>query len=112
ALNDMGTGLERSGAAWEKMIEAALNSNMKVILITPSPDQRQEIKDPNNKLALHAEQIRKLAVKYKVGLADPFSDFQKIAQTPGGIENYMASVNHPNEKGHEIIVKQLFEWFK
>ena len=39
ALNDRGIGLERSKMAWEKMIRAALDKNIKVILLTPSPDQ-------------------------------------------------------------------------
>jgi acyl-CoA thioesterase-1 len=112
ALNDMGIGLERSKIAWSKMIEEALAKNIKVILVTPSPDQRQDITDPNNKLALHAVQIRELAVKYQVGLADPFVDFQKIQKEKGNIKEVMSHVNHPNQKGHEIIADQIFQWFK
>jgi len=45
ALNDRGMGLERAKIAWEKMIRLALEKNIKVILLTPSPDQRVDIKD-------------------------------------------------------------------
>ncbi len=112
ALNDMGIGLERSRAAWQKMIEEALRLYMKVILVTPSPDQRQDLKDPNNVLAQHAKQIRELAATYKVGLADPYAAFEKIAKKEGTVEPYMSHVNHPNEKGHNLIAEELFKWFK
>lgn len=112
ALNDMGIGLERSKVAWSKMIEEALENNIKVVLVTPSPDQRQDITDPNNKLALHASQIRELALKYQVGLADPFAEFQKIQKEQGSVKEVMSHVNHPNQKGHDIIAEQIFQWFK
>lgn len=112
ALNDIGTGIERVRVAWEKMIEEALKKGTKVILITPSPDQRHSLTDPEDILAKHAEQIRQLAVKYHVGLADPYAEFQKIAKQEGSVAPYMSHINHPNEKGHDIIAKQLLAWFK
>lgn len=112
ALNDMGIGLERSELAWSRMIEEALSKNIKVILVTPSPDQRQDIADKKNVLALHAQQIRKLAAKYQVGLADPFSRFQEILKAEGNVKDYMSHINHPNEKGHNLIAEELFKWFK
>lgn len=112
ALNDMGIGLGRSELAWSKMIEEALSKKIKVILVTPSPDQRQDITDENNVLALHAKQISKLAAKYQVGLADPFSRFHEIAKAKGSVEDYMSHINHPNEKGHNLIAEELFKWFK
>ncbi|QCR21310.1 GDSL-type esterase/lipase family protein [Pontibacter sp. SGAir0037] len=112
ALNDLGIGLERTKVAWEKMIEEALANNIKVVLVTPSPDQRYNILEPGNKLELHAKQIRELAAKYKVGLADPFAEFQKIVSKEGSIEGYMSHVNHPNEKGHDIIAGEIFKLFQ
>jgi lysophospholipase L1-like esterase len=112
ALNDLGIGLERSKIAWSKMIEEALSKSIKVILVTPSPDQREDITSPNNKLALHAAQIRELAAKYQVGLADPFVRFQKIAREKGSIKELMSHVNHPNQNGHDLIAEELFRWFR
>jgi len=112
ALNDLGIGLERSKVAWEKMIEEALANNIKVVLVTPSPDQRHNILEPGNNLELHAKQIRELANQYKIGLADPFTGFQKIAVKEGSIEAYMSHVNHPNEKGHNLIAEEIFKLFK
>lgn len=111
ALNDVYIGLEKAKEAWEKMIEEALKNNIKVILVTPSPDQRIDILAPGNKLELHAEQIRRLAGKYHIGLADPFRQFQQIEKEIGSIKGYMSHVNHPNETGNEIIADELMEWF-
>lgn len=110
ALNDIGLGLKRANDAWSKMIEEALANSIKVILITPSPDQRQDITDPGNVLVLHAAQIRMLATWYHVGLADPFIQFQKIIREGGNINDYMSHVNHPNKAGHKIIARELMKW--
>lgn len=111
SLNDRGAGLEKSREAWEKMIQEAISKNIKVILVTPSPDQRGDITAVNNDLELHADQVRQLAAKYHVGLADPFILFQKIINNGGKISNYMSSVNHPNDTGHEIIAEEIMKWF-
>jgi acyl-CoA thioesterase-1 len=50
ALNDQGIGLERAKVAWEKMISIALKKGIKVILLSPSPDQRVNILETNNVL--------------------------------------------------------------
>ena len=111
ALNDRGAGLEKSRIAWEKMIQEALQKNIKVVLFTPSPDQRNDIIAPGNELEQHADQIRKLAAKYHVGLVDSFKDFQGIIRKGGNIKDYMSHVNHPNKKGHEIIADEIVKWF-
>ena len=112
ALNDIGIGLQKAKASWEKMIEAALKRNIKVILLTPSPDQRIDILSPDNQLELHSVQIRQLALKYHIGLADSFTAFQNIERKGGNITDYMSHVNHPNEEGNKIIAEELFKWFK
>ena len=42
-LNDRGIGLERAKIAWELMIEQALAYGTKVILLTPTPDLKEDI---------------------------------------------------------------------
>jgi len=111
ALNDRFAGLEKSRLAWEQMIQKALQQNIPVLLLTPSPDQRIDITEVGNDLEKHAEQIRQLAARFHVGLADPFAVFQKIKKERGSIEAYMSHVNHPNEKGHDLIAAQLLKWF-
>lgn len=111
ALNDLGSGLEAAKAAWESMIKDALKDGVKVILLTPSPDQRQDILEPKNALVLHANQIRQLATDYQIGLVDSFVLFQEIAKEKGSVESHMSHVNHPNRKGHELIANEIVRWF-
>lgn len=110
--NDTGTGLEKSKESWETMIKLALKNDVKVILVTPGVDQRIDINAPDNPYQQHALQVRALAAKYHVGIADPFSIFQKMNKKPDFVNNYMASINHFNEKGHEIYATEIFKWFE
>lgn len=110
ALNDRFQPLDKTREALEKMIRAAQAQSIKVILVTPSPDQRIDISDPSNPLDPYAAQIRGLAAQYGTGLADPYIDFQKVVKE-GKLKEVMSSVNHPNEKGHMMIVDRLMPYF-
>lgn len=110
ALNDRGAGLDKAKEAWDKMIQSALVKNIKVILLTPSPDQRVDIKIAGNDLELHSSQIIKLAEMHHIGLVDSYAQFKKIADR-GELVKYMASVNHPNLEGHQLIANELINWF-
>jgi acyl-CoA thioesterase I len=110
ALNDRFQPLDKTKEALEKMIKAAQAKNIKTILVTPSPDQRIDIADPSNPLDPYAAQIRELAKQYQTGLANPYPVFQKIVKE-GKLKEVMSSVNHPNEKGHGIIVDSIRPYF-
>jgi acyl-CoA thioesterase-1 len=110
ALNDRFSDLDKVKEAWEKMIKAALKRNIPVILLTPSPDQRIDIKDAANPLEPYINMIKSLAKDYMVGLADPNAQFKGVAEQ-GKLKDVMASVNHPNESGHMIIVEELLPFF-
>jgi hypothetical protein len=112
ALNDRGAGLEKSGVAWEKMIIAAKKRNIKVVLLTPSPDQRNDILAKDNELEKHALQIKDIGRKLNVAVADPFEVFQKLLKDGKQLKDYMSHVNHPNEKGHALIADELMKWFR
>ncbi len=43
ALNDRPIGIERARLAWESMIQKALKQNIKVVLLTPTPDLHENI---------------------------------------------------------------------
>jgi hypothetical protein len=60
ALNDRAIGLKRAEAAWRWMITQALQQHMKVILLTPTPDLKANLNDPEDPLNQLAEQIRRL----------------------------------------------------
>ncbi|GHB74879.1 SGNH/GDSL hydrolase family protein [Persicitalea jodogahamensis] len=110
ALNDRALGLEKAKVAWQDMIRKAQAQDIKVILLTPSPDQRVDIAQAGNPLEQHAQQIRRLAEKYHIGLADPFTEFEEIAKA-GMIKEYMSHVNHPNLAGHQLIAEAISAWF-
>lgn len=112
ALNDQGIGLERAKLAWEKMISTAVKKGIKVILLSPSPDQRVNVKEANNVLEKHSLQIKNLAEKYGVGLVDSYSLFHQKVIAGESITTYMSQVNHPNEKGHALITGAIMRYFK
>ncbi len=110
ALNDRFQPLDKTREALEKMIKAAQAKNIKVIMVTPSPDQRIDISDPANPLDPYATQIRELASQYKTGLADPYVNFQKLVKD-GKLKEVMSSVNHPNLAGHTLIINTILPYF-
>jgi lysophospholipase L1-like esterase len=110
-LNDRYIGLERAYKAWNKMIKKSIEKGIKVILLTPSPDTRENLMDPQNELNKHTEQIRTLAAENHVGLADTYKVFSFLYSDKTELEKYMAQINHPNEKGHELIANEIMKWF-
>ncbi len=111
ALNDRGIGLERSEKAWRKMIEAALKKDIKVILLTPTPDLTENILDDGCKLAAHSDLIRRLAAEYHVGLVDSYALFKQRAEDGENLKHYMSQSNHPNPAGHNLVSSEIVTWF-
>lgn len=111
ALNDRSIGLERAAIAWKKMIEEALAHGTKVILLTPTPDLREDIQSDEAPLEKHSQQIRELADIYEVGLVDSYFLFKEIAKTKD-LNLYMAQNNHINDMGHQVVANAIFEFFK
>ncbi|MBC7720493.1 MAG: SGNH/GDSL hydrolase family protein [Pedobacter sp.] len=106
-LNDRSIGLERARVAWVKMIEEGLINNKKIILLTPSPDMTEDILDNNSPLAKHSDQIRELALFYKIGLVDSYREFKNRCVAGESLSSYMSQSNHPNEKGHQLIFEEI-----
>ncbi len=111
-LNDRGCGLEKAYIAWNQMVKSAIDRGIKVILLTPSPDQSVNYADPENELKKHAEQIRKIAAENQAGLVDSYHAFEFLYPDKEKLSKYMAQVNHPNELGHELIANELMKWFQ
>lgn len=111
ALNDRGIGLAKAKKAWSSMIRAALNKHCKVILLTPSPDQRDDILDSHTELQKHADQIVALAKEFNVGLIDSYRLFKQQVESGQALPLFMSQVNHPNKKGHEIITNEIMRYF-
>lgn len=114
ALNDRRIGLERAGAAWRKMIETALARQVKVILLTPTLDVlTTRSGDPfwETELPRHADQVRRLAEEYAVGLADSHAAFTAYCSAGGHILDLLSHGNHPNRLGHQLVTRELLRWF-
>jgi acyl-CoA thioesterase I len=111
SLNDRGLGLERAKKAWISMIEKAQTAGIKVILLTPTPDQSANLDNPQDPLSQHAAQVRELAAQYHVALVDSSKAFQEKVKNGTKLEALMSQVNHPNRQGHELVVKELMKWF-
>jgi acyl-CoA thioesterase-1 len=112
SLNDRGVGLEKAYIAWNQMIKQAKERGLKVILLTPSPDQNVNYADPANELRKHSEQVRKLASENQLGLVDSYQAFEFLYPDKEQLSKYMSQVNHPNELGHELIANELIKWFQ
>lgn len=112
ALNDRRIGLAEARKAWESMITKATQRNIKVILLTPSPDQRVDMRIENNELEQHTLQIRSLAAEHTVGLADSYAQFKSRVVVGDSLGRYMSQVNHPNAVGHQLIASELMRFFK
>ena len=111
ALNDRGMGLAKAKASWSAMIASARAKGIKVILLTPTADQRSKMDNPADPLNKHAQQIRDLAKEHNVALVDSLAAFKAYIAAGGKLKDLMSQVNHPNRKGHDLVVKQLMEWF-
>jgi lysophospholipase L1-like esterase len=110
-LNDRGLGLEKARAAWTSMIEKALARNIKVILLTPTGDLTANLDDPADHLNQHAGQVRSLAREYQVGLADSLAATKQEIESGCSLADLMSQVNHPNRRGHDLVVNELLKWF-
>ena len=111
ALNDIGLGLELARQAWEQMITKARAEQVKLILLTPTGDKRCRLDDPSELLNQPAAQVRELAARFGVGLADSLAAFKNALRAGVKLESLMSHVNHPNRQGHELVVMELLKWF-
>ncbi|MCC5935687.1 MAG: SGNH/GDSL hydrolase family protein [Lunatimonas sp.] len=112
SLNDRGIGLENAFQAWNEMIKKALDHQLKVILLTPSPDQRIDIFEPNNELEQHRDQVVRLAEAHGVGLVDSYQLFKDRIIAGDSLTHFMSQVNHPNKNGHQLIADEIFTYFE
>jgi len=112
-LNDRGVGLRAAEAAWRAMIEQSLAADCQLILLTPTP--LSTLCDPDDPQMLlvrkHAEQIRRLAIDYSIGLADSLGAFEQAIAGGQHITNLLSWDNHPNRKGHELVANEIARWF-
>ncbi len=111
ALNDRPIGIERARVAWESMIQKALAQNIKVVLLTPTPDLHEDILSNDAPLEKFSEMIRMLAEKYHVALVDSYDIFKKLVANGGDLKSYMAQPNHINQLGHQLVATEISKLF-
>lgn len=112
ALNDRRIGLALARTCTVAMIRAALERNIRVILLTPSPDMKVDLLVADNQLELFAIQLRELAREHQIGLADSYKKFRDIAARGEAVTDYMSQSNHPNRNGHLLIAGEILEYFR
>jgi lysophospholipase L1-like esterase len=110
-LNDRGVGLHAARNAWASMIEQAQRKDIKVILLTPTPDTSAQLFDSSDPLNQHAAQIRALAAEYNVGLVDSLAAFSDAISSGRDLSQLMSQPNHPNRAGHDLVAQNLLKWF-
>ncbi len=113
-LNDRGVGLIEAEVAWRRMIEASLTRQARVLLLTPTWDNSGVVDSAGKAwcdLARHADQIRRLAAEYEVGLVDSFAAFESYVAAGGDPTDLLSWSNHPNRQGHELVARELLRWF-
>lgn len=107
ALNDRSIGLERTEKSWRSMIEYALAANVKIVLLTPTPDLIENILDDNAPLAAYTILIKKLGEEYKIPVVDVYNHFRELKKSGTDISTLMSQNNHPNELGHQEVIKVM-----
>jgi len=113
ALNDRRLGLDRARDAWRSMIDAALARGVRVLLLTPTPDNTQCADydgEDAHELEAHAAQIRALAAESGVGLVDSLDACLRHAGRER-LDSLLSWINHPNRTGHELVAAELMRWF-
>jgi acyl-CoA thioesterase-1 len=110
-LNDRRIGLAAAETAWRGMITNAVAHGVKVILLTPTPDQGAHWDDPDDPLNQQARQIRRLAAEYGTGLVDSLEAFRAKVRAGTRLEELMSQSNHPNRTGHELVAGELLKLF-
>ena len=111
-LNDRSIGLERAAVSWQKMIEASLNTGIKVILLTPTLDNTVDVVNfRQSDLYPYWEQIHSLADKYQIALADSFMSWINYCQSGVSVNVLLSQSNHPNRAGHELVARGMLDWF-
>ena len=111
ALNDRRLGVDKARKNIESMLDQAAAKGVRVILLTPTPDQSAKLDDPADPLNQQAEMIRALAAKRSLPLVDSLAQFKAKIAAGTPLKDLMAQGNHPNRAGHELVAAELAKWF-
>ena len=107
-LNDRGLELHESARNLSAMISAARAAGACPVLLTPTWDMQATPELPGDKLLAQAIMIRNLGALTDVPVADSLAAFQAYS---GDRAQLMAQFNHPNRKGHQLVLEKLIPLF-
>lgn len=111
SLNDRRLELQDAQTYWEVMIVEAKQNGIAVVLLTPTPDSREDITSESAVLESHANQVRQLGKQYGVPVVDSYAEFQGRVRNGEKVDDYLSQVNHPNRKGHQVVADLLLAVF-
>lgn len=111
-LNDRRIGVDTAQDCWREMIKQAVAKDVMVVLLTPTPDSKEDILDPDSPLVKHAESIRQLAGEFDLPLVDSYSEFQRLVGEADDVTDYLSQSNHPNRAGHQVVADQILALFE
>ncbi len=108
-LNDRSLSLAKSMSNLEGMISKAREADICPVLLTPTWDMASNPSDPADALATQGEMIRQLGERTHTPVVDSLAAFAAFRGDRGQL---MAQSNHPNRKGHELVLQQLLRLFQ
>lgn len=108
ALNDRALPLEASERNLSSMVDAARAAGACPVLLTPTWDEHAHPERSDDPLRRQADMIHRLAARTHVPVADSFAMFQAYK---GDRNALMAQFNHPNRRGHELVLAALLPLF-
>jgi acyl-CoA thioesterase I len=111
-LNDRGMGPDKARVNLEEMISKAKKLEIKIFLLTPTPDLNEDIKSSNAPLQKMSAMIRDVANKNDIGLIDSYKIFKDLAINGQDLQQYMAQNNHINAAGHKLVADEIVRVFK
>ncbi|ENM0054932.1 SGNH/GDSL hydrolase family protein [Stenotrophomonas maltophilia] len=109
ALNDRGIPLERSRENLIEIVERVRAVGACPVLLTPTWDLTSNFEDPNDPLVKQVAMIRAIAAEQSAPLADSYAAF---LQFDGDRRSLMATFNHPNRAGHQLVLGRLLPLFE
>lgn len=111
ALNDRTQNATQVEAAWRSMVTAAKTAGVPVILCTPTGDTSEDLSNPNNRLRVLADMIRRIASEENILLADVSAAWVAALQSGTNQNTLHSTGNHPNAAGHRIAADAIFRSF-
>ncbi len=106
-LNDVISSSRQTEIAWRSMMSEALAAEVKLILMTPTPDLKEDLLNENKALESHSDLIIKLGKEYQIPVVDVYSSFRELKLQGKDISEYMSPGNHPNEQGHQVVLTEI-----